>query len=130
MSKRKSQRGASVVEFAILLPILLMLFFGIVDFGLLIYDKQVITNASREGARAGIVQRIPRMSAADIAGVVDAYAANHLVTFGSRTSPVTTVPSGSCAAFGQDLVVSVSYSYNFLAVRTIPINAQTVMKCE
>ena len=46
MRKRNSQRGASAVEFAIILPILLMLFFGIVDFGLLIYDKQVITGSS------------------------------------------------------------------------------------
>jgi len=43
---------------------------------------------------------------------------------------VTTVPSGSCAAFGQDLEVNVSYSYNFLALTTININARTVMKCE
>jgi len=70
------------------------------------------------------------MSVADITGVVDAYAADHLVTFGSKTSPVTTVPSGSCAAFGQDLEVNVSYSYNFLALTTININARTVMKCE
>jgi Flp pilus assembly protein TadG len=130
MSKRRNQKGASAVEFAIILPVLVALFFGIVDFGLLIYDKQVITNASREGARAGVVQRIPRLSAAEIAGVVNAYAADHLVTFGARANPVTTVPSGSCAAFGQDLEVNVSYNYNFLAVTTIAINARTVMKCE
>jgi len=130
MTAWRNQKGASVVEFAIILPILLLLFLGIVDFGLLIYDKQVITNASREGARAGVVQRIPRLSVADITGVVDAYARDHLVTFGSRVGPVTTVPSGICASFGQDLQVSVSYDYNFLAVRTVNITAQTVMKCE
>ncbi|MCE5264196.1 MAG: pilus assembly protein [Deltaproteobacteria bacterium] len=130
MTAWKNQKGASAVEFAIILPILIALFFGIVDFGLLIYDKQVITNASREGARAGIVQRIPRLSVAGITGVVNDYAASHLVTFGSGTSPTTTVPSGSCASFGQDLDVIVSYNYNFLAVRTIAITAQTTMKCE
>ena len=130
MTMWRNQKGASAVEFAIILPILIALFFGIVDFGLLIYDKQVITNASREGARAGVVQRIPRMSVTGITGVVNDYAANHLVTFGSRVDPVTTVPSGICASFGQDLDVIVSYNYKFLAVRTITITAQTTMKCE
>lgn len=130
MSKWRNNRGASAVEFALVLPILILLFFGIVDFGLLIYDKQIITNASREGARAGIVSRVPRLSVADITGVVDNYAKNYLITFGSKTGPSTTVPSGACAAFGQDLVVSVSYDYRFLFVTTINITSQTVMKCE
>lgn len=130
MTKWRNNKGASAVEFALILPILVALLFGIIDFGLLIYDKQVITNASREGARAGIVSKIPRLSVADITGVVDNYAKNYLVTFGAKTNPTTTVPSGSCAAFGQDLIVSVSYDYRFLFVTTINITSQTTMKCE
>jgi Flp pilus assembly protein TadG len=46
----KDQNGGAVVEFAIILPLLIALLFGIVEFGLLLYNKQIITNASREGA--------------------------------------------------------------------------------
>ncbi len=49
----RQQQGGVSVEFAILVPIFLLLVFGIVDFGHAWYMKQVITNASREGARYG-----------------------------------------------------------------------------
>lgn len=49
----RAERGAVAVEFAILLPVFLLLVCGIMDFGHAFYMKQVITNASREGARYG-----------------------------------------------------------------------------
>ena len=62
-SERKSilrpQQGAAAVELAILLPFLAVLVFGIIEFGLLLYNQQVITNASREGARAAIMGHCP-----------------------------------------------------------------------
>lgn len=45
--------GVAVVEFAIILPILLLLILGGMDFGHAYYIEHVITNASREGARYG-----------------------------------------------------------------------------
>jgi Flp pilus assembly protein TadG len=48
---RRQERGGVAVEFAILLPVLLILLFGIVDFGHALYMKQIVTNASREAAR-------------------------------------------------------------------------------
>ena len=53
--KLQRQRGAVVVEFAIILPVLVLLVFGIIEFSIVLYDKALITNASREGARAGII---------------------------------------------------------------------------
>ncbi|MFV9692161.1 MAG: TadE/TadG family type IV pilus assembly protein, partial [Desulfobacteria bacterium] len=46
-----NKRGVAAVEFAICLPILIVLVFGSIEFGLMFYNKQVITNASREGVR-------------------------------------------------------------------------------
>jgi hypothetical protein len=43
-------RGQSLVEFALLLPVLLLLILGAMDFGRLFYTKLVLTNAAREGA--------------------------------------------------------------------------------
>ena len=45
------EHGAVAVEFAIILPILLLLVFGIVDFGHACYMKHVLQNSCREGAR-------------------------------------------------------------------------------
>jgi Flp pilus assembly protein TadG len=57
MSDRKrlvrGKDGAVAVEFAIILPILLLLVFGIIDFGHAWYMKHMMSDASREGARYG-----------------------------------------------------------------------------
>lgn len=50
-----SERGAQVVEFAIILPIFLMLVMGMIDFGRGYFSWIIITNGAREGARAAAV---------------------------------------------------------------------------
>ena len=50
----RAERGAVAVEFAVLLPVFLLLVFGIMDFGHAFYMKQMVSNASREGARYGV----------------------------------------------------------------------------
>ena len=45
-------RGSVVVEFALIFPLLLFIVFSIIECSLALYDKAVITNASREAARA------------------------------------------------------------------------------
>ncbi len=48
-------RAAAMLEFALVLPILLLIIFGIIDFGRAFYLYNNLTNAAREGARAGAV---------------------------------------------------------------------------
>jgi len=86
-----NQKGATAVECAIILSLLLTLIFGITEFGLFIFNRQVITNAAREGARAGIVARPTRLSNGEIAAVVVDYAAQHLITFGDDVLTVDDV---------------------------------------
>ena len=50
-----SERGQSTVEYAFVLPILLLLLLGIMEFGILVFNYNTIANAAREGARYGIV---------------------------------------------------------------------------
>ena len=69
----KNQNGATAVEFAVILPLLLLLIFGIIEFGLFLFNRHVITNAVREAARAGIVVRIPRLSDDEIEDIVENY---------------------------------------------------------
>jgi Flp pilus assembly protein TadG len=52
---RKNDRGAAAVELALLLPLLLLILFGIVDFGRMLNYKLTITHAAREGVRAASV---------------------------------------------------------------------------
>jgi Flp pilus assembly protein TadG len=50
---RRGEHGSVAVEFAIIFPVLMLLVFGILDFGHAWYMKQIVINASREGARYG-----------------------------------------------------------------------------
>ena len=138
-----NQRGTSAIEFAIVLPLLVVFVFGIIEFGLIFYDKAMVTNASREAARAGIVYRDPPLTVAEMQSVVDSYCGGMLVSFGGGPSPTTTVPSGECANHGDELVVNVAYQYNFLLIPdfltafftggmpgSIDVSAVTRMRCE
>ena len=119
--KRRNQKGVAAVEFAIVLPLLLLILFGIIEFSLIMYDKVVITNASREGARAGVVMPLnttlmagaPSSIQTQIGTVVDNYCSNYLISFGSAT-PSVSVPSGAGGAFGTPLTVTVTYKFTGL----------------
>lgn len=50
-----AQRGQSVVEFALILPIFLLFLFGVIDLGRAVYAQTVLSNAVRDGARAAVV---------------------------------------------------------------------------
>src|SRR5512137_1911949 len=53
---RHKRRGAAVVEMAVVTPLLLLILFGIMEFGWVFMMEQTITNATREAARVGILQ--------------------------------------------------------------------------
>jgi Flp pilus assembly protein TadG len=144
--KAKRQEGASAVEFAIILPLLLILVFGIIEFSILFYDKAMITNASREGARAGIVYSYqdggPNHPVdADITAAIVQYCQDHLITFGSGTLTIP-APVRTGDSPGDSLTVTVNYQYNFLVFDSllslvggslsngISLDAVTVMRME
>ncbi len=57
--KSTRRRGASVVEMAVISPILITLVFGIIEFGWAFMVRQMLTNAAREGARVSAIQPFP-----------------------------------------------------------------------
>ncbi|CAB3792382.1 hypothetical protein LMG28688_03498 [Paraburkholderia caffeinitolerans] len=134
----KKQKGAAAVEFAIVMPVLLMILFGIVELGIALYDKAVITNAAREGARAGIVLKNPKPSTTDITAVVTTYTSNYLLTFGKQAPPTVNVNQSTPSTFGTPLSVTVSYQYTGLGLGhalsaltgPITLSATTVMNNE
>jgi Flp pilus assembly protein TadG len=130
-----------VIEFALILPMLMILVFGIIDFSIELYDKAVITNASREGARTGIVYRFPALSGAALSSTVNTavqdYCSSYLVTFGGPSSPAVNATVGVDAEGHSQLTVTVTYQYvfsvipNFIPSITNPtLTATTVMRME
>jgi len=161
IQKIDEERGAAAVEFAIILPLLVVFLFGIIEFSLMFYDKAVITNASREGARYGILfAPAPRMPIVDSDGKkgittkIEDYCKEYLVTFGTATNPVikvdlerpdgTLINNSSCVESDDELIVTVTYHYDFLVVPNMlaaffsggaftggsDIQAVTRMRCE
>lgn len=137
-TKKKKQRGVAAVEFAIILIPLVLLVFGTIEFSTLIYDKAMITNASREGARAGIVYSYPnRISDAEIVNVVNTYCSNHMISLGGD-SPIGTTITRAGNSSGDPLTVRVSYVYRFLILPSfmaalsdgLSLEAVTVMRME
>jgi Flp pilus assembly protein TadG len=78
-----SERGAELIEMVVVLPLLLLVMFGIVDFGFMFQRYVVLTNAAMEGARVGI---LPGYTEADVQARAESYAAT-----GGVPGPVTAV---------------------------------------
>jgi Flp pilus assembly protein TadG len=137
-----NQSGASALEFALLLPVLLLILFGIIEFSVLFYNKAMITNASREGARFGISyvfdnngENGEHPSVAQIETVVSNYIGNMLITFG--TENIDTDVSDNATGAGDTLRVTVSYDYDFLIlpnfadkIANLTLKAHTKMRLE
>jgi hypothetical protein len=51
----RSESGAELIEFSLTLPLLLLIVLGIIEFGFLFREYEVVTNAAREGARIAIL---------------------------------------------------------------------------
>ena len=117
----RHEHGAAVVEFALIAVLLFTIIFAIIEFGILLFDKHVLTNASREGARAGVVMRAPRVSDTEIENIVKDYAEEHMVTFDTpKTLAITISPDEptrndpALSPFGTELIVSVQYPFDFM----------------
>jgi Flp pilus assembly protein TadG len=126
----KRQKGVAAVEFALILPVFSILVFGMIEYSLFLYDQQMITNASREGARAGIVSSPSALTDDEITTIVDNYVGNKLVNFGAVNSPTTTIQresaDGTTFVFGDDLTVIVTYTYEFLLFPALVTNLMGV----
>jgi Flp pilus assembly protein TadG len=111
--RRRSDSGAELIELAIVLPILLIVVAGIVDFGFLFQRFEAVTNAAREGARVAV---LPNFNDADVQERVKQYLDSSGL---DRTVSVVPVPTHTTVALATgatvDVVtVEVSYPAQFL----------------
>jgi Flp pilus assembly protein TadG len=119
MKKIIGNNGAALVEFALVLPLLLLILFGIIEFAVIFFNQQMITNASREGARFGIVSQTPRITEAQIRQRVKDYCLNNLITWASNTgtpsdADIDTTAKAAPVFPNDDLRVTVRWNYQFL----------------
>lgn len=107
------QSGAELIEFALALPLLLLIALGIFDFGILFQRYEVVTNAAREGARIAV---LPGYGDADVDARVKQYVqagglvpAQAALVIDHPTLPV----NASCVAV-TTVTVTYPYSYSFV----------------
>lgn len=103
---RTQRLGAAVVEFAVVTPIFFLLVMGIIEYGRMVMVQQVITNASREGARAAILDG---STTANVQSVVNNYLSSASIT-GAVVAVSPNPPSD--AADGTPVTVTVTIGFS------------------
>lgn len=138
---KRGESGSMAVEFAMVLPIFLLLLFAAYELGIFLHDQQVITNASREAARLGIIMQIPRITQTEIEQRVIDFSATLLIG-----ANLNCVAGGACpdvtvnnpaGASGTQLSVTVSTPFQFRLLSAfstflpnLPVEARTIMVLE
>ena len=147
LKKLKAQKGAAAIEFAIVLPLFIVLTFGIIEFGIIMYNKAIITNASREGARFGILFVDPCHNDTAIANRVKDFLkfdpndnSSILINLGGASAPPTTLvlPAARSSSDHTPISVTVTYPYDFMVVpnflpglpQTLTLSGITTMRME
>ncbi len=106
--RTRSQKGNALVEFALILPIFLALIFGMVTFSLALYNKTVLTMATREGARAGAVYITNRTKA-----IIDSSAA----------VAARNVYQGKLISFGAGMPIQLDFNADPISDNFITVTA-------
>ncbi len=135
LTNRSSERGAALVEFAIVAPVLIMIMMGVVQLGLLLHQQQGIHAAAREGARQG---SFPSATEADIESAVN----TALNGINLANTPVVTITpaNGSGVPCDGNVVGADSVTVNvqvaavldipFLAGQAVNLSGEGTFKCE
>ncbi|OGX06378.1 MAG: hypothetical protein A3G87_01905 [Omnitrophica bacterium RIFCSPLOWO2_12_FULL_50_11] len=111
-----NSKAAALVETAVILPIFVLLMVGMVEFSRVLMVKQVITNAAREGARAGAVN----LDDTEALTAAQNVSENYITISGVESGPAT-VTSSLIAAGGNPAVqVVIDYDYDSVLTNFIP----------
>jgi Flp pilus assembly protein TadG len=125
----RSERAQAMTELAIVLPILCLLLFGIIQFGILYNNYVTVTDAARAGARKAAVSRHGNPSTA---GCNQARASANTLDQAKLTCSVATV--GPLDRPGADVTVTLTYPYSIsllgIAVKAGNLQAKTTERME
>ncbi len=116
--RRNNERGSSLIEVALTLPLLLLITIGIFEFGHAYQTQQVLTNAAREGARVAV---LPAQPSGAVQARVTAYATAGMIY--NPTSAIATVTQTQVSIGGGATVsgskVTVTYPYAFIVLQPV-----------
>lgn len=126
---RKSHRGQSLVEMALILPILIIILFGIMEFGRVFHAYLVITHAAREGARYGVIAKDVaeiKQKVQDTSPGIELDLANDV-----SVNPATEFPTGFplTVRVNYDAELYIPFLNNILP-NPIPLTAESTMQIE
>ena len=139
LSRWQSEKGSEIIEFALVAPLLILLFAAIVDFGNMFRSFEVVTNAAREGARVGV---LPNYTDPDILVRVDDYldAAGLRATYPTPDVDRTPVPTAAGTYTAVSVFVEYPYQLAILSPAaaffgggnfgTVPLRARATMRAE
>ena len=126
MRRLRSETGAAALEFAIVLPILVMLVMGIVEFSRAYSAKEALQYAVREGARELAIRNVP----------ADAVAVTQARAIGLDSTKLTVPTPAACpspATPTSTATVNASYAFDFniplWSSGTWTLSATGVMRC-
>jgi Flp pilus assembly protein TadG len=122
MADPRSRRGQSLVEFALVMPIFILVLIGLFDLGRAVYAFNTVSNASRESVRIAIVNQ----TTAD----VQAEALKQAVSLGLTPADVAIAygdPSGTGTCSGDiDLACRASVTVQYTFVAATPVIGQII----
>jgi len=141
-TQQRSRRAAATVEMALLLPVCLMVLFGIIEGCRLIAARQLLDNATREAARLAAVSTAT-LSTADIQAVVTncyagGVAAPGLTVLVYQADPTTGQNIGAWTSAGQGACIGVEATDNYtlgavpfgILPSTVTLHAKSVVYSE
>lgn len=120
-------KGQAMVEFALVLPLLILIIMGVFDLGRGIYSYNVISNSAREGARYGIVRcdsltaSLPTSERANVKNTAIAKAIGVDPADIAINQDTDIVLSPDCT-FGSSLTVTVHYTFHPLTLFFTTLN--------
>ena len=115
----RREDGNVIIETAIMISILLVLVFGILDFGRAMYVENQLVSAAREAARGAAAYMPSGSTAPSVASTATTIAINRFQPFGSSVltsgNVTVTCSSGDCTnASGGSLKVALTYSFTWI----------------
>ena len=145
LARGRSEHGAQLVEFALVLPLLLLVMLGIAEFGFVFQRYEVVTNAAREGARVAVLPGYGAPPYPDVRPRVVAYLSSGRVPVTSLNPKVDVeevlipVPAGRPSISAKRVTVTYTYTFQFLSAlsaffgsnyTTVDLSAVSEMRTE
>lgn len=131
VTRCQAQKGMGLVEFAWVLPIMVLLAMGAISLSTALYNKLIMNQASRQAVRAWVVSK-PVMSKDSVQAMASSLCDSQIISFGSNAVVCVPVATGpDVPAPGDVLTVAISLNFTGLYLfSNLQISTQTSMNFE